>query len=225
MGDSQGWLEEHDLAETGVVRVTEEEVQHATAERTSSTVPEGGFKASVKRFGEIFGFSGKGLLRQSNRRDRSKSVSSTSASIATTSGWEGISEASRSRGASRQASMAKRRPSGRTISHPQDGDSTYIDSFANHAAALKQKLINTKAAQAALESNNSSPVIPQFTPGKGNALSRSVSGESRVSDPRDSRRPVATAHAWRASPTSGHHAETLVSDAFRDFLLCWSVFG
>lgn len=192
--NSQGWLQEHDLARRGLVEVTQEEVQQATAERTKPQVPQSGLKAAWKRFGETFGF-GSHALRQSTatRRDRSKSFSSTSASMTTASGWDGRSDASRA--ASRQASIIKRKPS--TISHaaaseeppvvPEEQD---LDrNLLSHAAALKRKLTNAKAALAAQDALSTSP--PEDMPTKPyehyrstylnqqqHALSRSLSGES-----------------------------------------------
>lgn len=92
--------------------MTEEEVQHATAERTAPLAPQqGGLRASFKRFGEIFGFGQHNLLRRSVRRDRSKSVSSTSASVTTASAIDGRSEYSESRPTSRHPSIVKKKPS------------------------------------------------------------------------------------------------------------------
>lgn len=188
LGDSQGWLAEHDLAETRVVRVTEDEVKRATSERTASTIPSGGLKASIKRFGEMFGIGGQGFLRKSTRRDRSKSVSSTSASITTASAWDGVSEASRSRGASRQASIVKKKPSVRST-RTYSGDAEEMEpaiehqemdtgALFAHAAALKRKLTYTKAAQNQRES----------------ALSTSSSPPSHAS-------PMHFAHAHSTLPT------------------------
>ena len=204
MGDSQGWLAEHDLADTRVVRVTEEEVQQATAERTTPQIPSGGLKASFKRFGEIFGLGGHSVLRRSTRRDRSKSVSSTSASIST-SVWDGKSEPSRSRGASRQASIIKKRssityssklgPSGtEDLPVALEQSDTDANALLSHAMALKRKLTNAKAARDAHEaalsvSTSSAPPTDYFpslqSPRQNPCLGRSVSGESIHSNPRE----------------------------------------
>lgn len=210
LGDSQTWLAEHDLADTGVVHVTEEEVQHATAARTSATVPAGGLKASFRRFGEMFG---QGLRRSIRReRDRSKSISSTSASIATNSNWgDGRSEPSGSRVASRQASLVKKKPSRAlsstgTMSGTDDTngqDSKELDSnLVSHAMALKRKLTSAKAAQNAREAATVPSSPSQRQPSDAflqapqnqhhphnllhlNSLSRSFSGESTLSRQRE----------------------------------------
>ena len=151
-----------------MVSVTEEEVQHATAERTAPQVPTG-LKASFKRFGDLFGFSGQSFLRKStaSRRNRSKSVSSTSASITTASAsaWDGRSEPSASRAASRQASIVKKPSRTHTVNDTHDTSVTIESNDSNalvsHAIALKRKLANAKAArdahEAAISVSSSSP--------------------------------------------------------------------
>lgn len=176
-----------------MVEVTQEEVQQATAERTKPQAPASGLKAALKRFGETFGFGGNALGRSSSRRDRSKSVSSTSASMTTASGWDGRSDASRA--ASRQASIVKKKPS--TVSNATDSEPMAVTiegqelepNLLSHAAALKRKLTNAKAAQVANDIVSTSP--PEDMPTKPSehyrsayvhqhqqALSRSLSGES-----------------------------------------------
>ena len=201
LGDSQGWLAEHDLADTRVVHVTEEEVQHATAIRTAPQIPSGGLKASFKRFGDIFGLGGHNLLRRSTRRDRSKSVSSTTASIST-SAWDGRSEPSRSRGASRQASIVKKKsstsystksghPGSEDLPSPTEQQDMDSNALVSHAMALKRKLVNAKAARDAHEAAlsiscssaaDSAPSPYSTSPRPNHNLSRSVSGESSHSN-------------------------------------------
>lgn len=214
--NSTNWLKDHDLAETRVVSVTEEEVEHATAERTEPKVPSG-LKASLKRFGDIFGIGGQTFLRKTARRDRSKSVSSTSASI-TTSAWDGRSESAASRTASRQASIVKKKPSSHSTRMVGSGGSEELpqptlvehqemDSGAlmSHASALKRKLANAKAAreahEAALSVSSSSPPETAadrhrlaFDAGQGqrDPLARSVSGESTGSASHEGSQPTAS---------------------------------
>lgn len=191
-------MQEHDLARRGVVEVTQEEVQQATAERTKPQAPASGLKAALKRFGETFGFGGNALRRSSSRRDRSKSVSSTSASMTTASGWDGRSDASRA--ASRQASIVKKKPS--TVSNATESeagagaveDEELSPDLLNHAAALKRKLATAKAAQTPHDGSTRSldedmPTRPSehyrssYANQQQQALSRSLSGES--SEPAD----------------------------------------
>lgn len=139
-----------------MVSVTKEEVEHATAERTEPQIPTG-LKGRFKRFGEMFGWTGQPFLRKSiSRRDRSKSVSSTSASVTTASAsaWDGRSEPSASRAASRQASIVKKKSNVRTADDfPVPAQEEVVDQNAllSHASMLKRKLANAKAAREAHE--------------------------------------------------------------------------
>lgn len=201
MENSQSWLQEHDLGRQGVVQVTKEEVQQATAQRTKPQPPASGLKAALKRFGETFGFGGNALKRTNTLRDRRPSVSSTSASITTASAWEGRSDASRA--ASRQASIVKKKPSNTsTLTAPSDEmppplEGRELDTnLLSHAMALKRKLTTAKAAQVAHEAAShegnvsvSSDSPPEEMPTKPHEhyrssflhqhfLSRSLSGDS-----------------------------------------------
>lgn len=170
-------------------------MQQATAERTKPQAPQSGLKAAWKRFGETFGFRANAIQQASSaaRRDRSKSFSSTSASMTTASAWDARSDASRA--ASRQASIVKKKPS--TVSNaptseemdmPVEGNELDVH-LLSHAAALKKKLTNAKAAQASNDGLSTSP--PEDMPTRPSehyrstyatqqqqALSRSLSGES-----------------------------------------------
>lgn len=122
-----------------VIKVTPDELSHATASRSRSKLlkPIGGLAASVRRAAERFGlhFGNKGLPP----RSRSKSVSSTSAY---TSAADGLSEPSRSRTASRQPSTVglAGKEAGRTPSPPGSGHQASPNSTNGRKWSLRGRI-------------------------------------------------------------------------------------